>query len=628
MLNNRRLWFLLLAMLLSLVVAACGGGGGDTTTPVENPDPGGGGPGGDDPDITPPGMSASAFTIPNGYTDLRGVASSMQYVYVADANTVYAFDKFGNFINQVAAPARIQAIACFPTTPDVENVDMDEYEFAGFPVILHDPVGSVGYLRIYGPNLDTLTTREDVNHPDGPKFLALPNVGDGIVPPDDQLTPPPPYVCIRVYDMTVDRFGSILVVADIDITGTPPYPDYNRALQIFNQFNGYAMEKPTSFVNDPDGPDGPQPPETFGDPCFAAEKGYACGDMGSIGIDKFFPFNRTDLQYTYYTGDFNLLRDFVGIAFITFSPFTELYEVSQSVNNSFGYTRIIGESVGSAPGSFNQNPPYDPDGNLEDPDLSNGGPSGIACDPMTDNVYICDPGNRRIQVFDPTTGAFIRQIGNGTRGQAGNSFLAPSGITVDYEGNMFVCDVNDLRLLREKQPGLHFGSVGGTVRRLDTLQPLTGASVSIGNEAGNLGAVATNINGDYIIRYLVTGTYYMTSTKFGYDSDTATVQILNDTTIRADFNLRPRTPATTGSYVGSIIDSVTNLPLPDVTVTVVGTSLTTVTDSLGRFLFTTMAPGMYQVVYSKEGYVTLTRDVEIIGGSTTADQLIQLVPLP
>ncbi len=124
--------------------------------------------------------------------------------------------------------------------------------------------------------------------------------------------------------------------------------------------------------------------------------------------------------------------------------------------------------------------------------------------------------------------------------------------------------------------------------------------MSIGNEAGNLGAVATNINGDYIIRYLLDRhlLHDLDQVRLRL-SDTATVQILNDTTIRADFNLRPRTPATTGSYVGSIIDSFTNLPLPDVTVTVVGTSLTATTDSLGRFLFTTLAPGVYQVVYTR-----------------------------
>jgi hypothetical protein len=619
---NLTCWLLLIAVLG--LMTACGGSGDSTTTPTK-PDPQNIGGGGDIVDINPIGLGSTQFVIPGGYTDLRGVASSMQYVYVADATTLYCFTKAGNLVNQVAAPGKIVAVACFPTTPDIEGVDMTAYEFAGFPVILHTPIGNVGYLRIYGPNLDNMTTREDVDNPDAPKFIALPSTAQ-VNPNYPQDVAGLPQVT-AVYDMTVDRFGSILVVADLDFTETTPVPDYRRGLQIFNQFDGYPIEEPSSIPIDPDGPNGPLPPVNTAIPIFAGELDYARGDMGSIGIDTFFPFNRNDVSYTWYTGDYTLTRDFVGVTSISLNTNTYTYDAGAYASNTYGFIRVIGESVGSAPGTFSQNPPLNPDGGLEDQDLSNGGPSGISSDPMTDNVMICDPGNRRIQIFAPDTGAFIRQLGNGERGRSGNTFLAPSKVSMDYEGNIFVCDVNDLRVLREKQPGLHFGSIGGTVSRLDTLQPLEGATVSIGNETGSLGAVATNINGDYMVRYLLTGTYYMTATKFNYDSDTATVQIINDTTVRSDFKLTPRTPATTGSYVGNVIDSVSNLPLPGVTVTVTGTSLTTTSDSLGRFLFTVLAPGTYQVVFSKDGYVTATRDVEILGGQTTTEQLLQLVPI-
>jgi hypothetical protein len=247
---------------------------------------------------------------------------------------------------------------------------------------------------------------------------------------------------------------------------------------------------------------------------------------------------------------------------------------------------------------------------------------------MTDNVYICDPGNRRVQVFAPGTGDFVRTIGDGTRGRAGSQFLAPNSAAIDYEGNVFICDVNDLRVLREKQPGVHFGNIGGTVRRIDNHTPLEGATVSLGNELGAIAVRATNINGDYLINYLKTGTYYMTATKFGFDPDTAQVQILNDTTVRADFNLTPHTPAVVGSYMGSIIDDVTNLFLPNVLVEIIGTSMTATTDSIGGFLITNITPGTYQVRFSLAGYTTITRDVEIIAGSVTNDALIKMVPLP
>ena len=157
--------------------------------------------------------------------------------------------------------------------------------------------------------------------------------------------------------------------------------------------------------------------------------------------------------------------------------------------------------------------------------------------------------------------------------------------------------------------------------RLDLGTPLEGTTVTLGSELGILAARTTNINGQYAVRNLVTGTYYMTATKLNYDSDTAIISVLSDLTVRADFNLSPRTPPTTGQYIGSLIDGFTNLWLPDVTVTVVGTSITTTTDDTGRFQILNLPPGVYQMVFTLDGYNTITRDVEIRGGGVTNDPL-------
>jgi hypothetical protein len=65
-----------------------------------------------------------------------------------------------------------------------------------------------------------------------------------------------------------------------------------------------------------------------------------------------------------------------------------------------------------------------------------------------------------------------------------------------------------------------------------------------------------------------------------------------------------------------------------VTVQIIGTGLDALTDDLGRFHITNVAPGVYQVVFSLEGYETLTRDMEIVSGAVTNENLVQLVPLP
>jgi hypothetical protein len=616
-----RNWGWILVILAMVLTVSCGGNGDDEVTLPPGPESGDDRTGGDPPELDTLGIPQGQFTIPGGFGDLRGVAASQEYVYVGDVNTLYAFDKNGNIVNAVAAPAPIQAVSVFPPAVELDLPFDTGYFYAGFPVIAHDPVPGVGYIRIYGPNLDFMTTREDQSHPDAPKFISLP--GGQVDPP--LTNPPPPTNCwaliTGVYDMDVDRFGSILVVVDlIPKCGG----QFLRGLQVLNRFNDFEIEYAGPRQCDP---------ETFNVPpampLFHGAFGFANGDMGTLGIDTFFPFNRTELRYTWYTGDFNLLRDYVGVSFIELDPETTppSYTTGTSIGNGFGYYRVIGETVGNAPGSFDQNPPVNPDGGLEDPDLTNGGPSGMGVNPSTDNIYICDPGNRRIQVFAPETGAFVRQIGDGTRGTAGNSFLAPSEVTIDLEGNIFVCDVNDLRVLRGSYPDRQFGGVGGTVRNGQLGTPLEGASVSLGSDLGTLALRTTNINGDYLISNLLVGTYYITAAKFNYDSDTTAIQIISDTTVRADFNLNPNEPATVGAYTGYIVDAQTNLFLDDVTVQLVGTSLQTVTDDIGRFQINNILPGKYQAIYTHEDYATLTRDVEIFAGQTTDEPLLQMEPL-
>ncbi len=632
------IWLLLLTLALVLGSVSCGGGDGTTTPPNFPPDDGpiGGDP--QDPDIIPD--PPAPFLPPGGsFGDLRGVAASQQYVYVADDSVVYCYDKQGALVNFTTALNEVQGLAVLPPSAEVDINGGSSYLLPNHVAVLHDPVPNWGWVTLYPPNLDPDTTREDEQNPDPQRRDGLPPGGQGFNPPD-VAPPPPPWHCIAVYDIAVDRFGSIFTTVDIDIDQSAPVPDFPRAGVIMNRFDDYnSVFAGTTPIEDENGdPVDTQTPfwhQTFGSGIGDFDT-YTDGNditpftqvnLGQIAFDTYYPFNRADLQYTLYAGGANFTRDYVGIGFIRLDPnaVTPTYVISEWVENGFGYNRVIGESGGGAPGSFAINPAVNPDtGALEDPDLTAGGPSGMAVDPLTDQVYICDPGNRRVQVFEKGTGAFIRQIGNGGRGRASGTFLAPSNVAVDYEGNIYITDVNDLRYLQEKLPDRSYGNVGGTVRRLDNNTPLEGASVSLGSELGTLAIRATNINGDYLVRNLRTGTYYMTATKFNYDSDTATVQVLSDTTVRADFNLTPRTPPVTGGYSGNLIDGDTNLYLSGVTVSVVGTSLTTVSDSIGHYQLTNLAPGTYQVVFTLDGYTTLTRDVEILAGQITVDNLLQM----
>ncbi|MCC7478273.1 carboxypeptidase-like regulatory domain-containing protein [bacterium] len=632
------IWLLVLVLGLVLGSVSCGGGDGTTTPP--NFPPTDGPPGGDpqDPDIIPD--PPAPFLPPGGsFGDLRGVAASQQYVYVADDAVVYCYDKQGALVNFTTALGEVQGLAVFPPSVEIDVAGGSPYLLPNHVAVLHDPVGAWGWVTIYPPNLDPDSTREDDENPDPQRRDGLPPGGQGFNPPDTG-PPPPPYQIIAVYDIAIDRFGSVFTTCDVDVPLSAPIPDFPRAGVMMNRFDDYLSTENGDVPTEDENGDPITIPGLF----FHQQFGNSIGDfdlyndgnditpftqvnLGQISFDAYYPFNRADLQYTLYAGAANFTRDYVGIGFVRLDTnnVTPAYVMSGWVENGFGYNRVIGESGGGAPGSFAINPAVDPGtGALEDPDLTAGGPSGMAVDPLTDQVYICDPGNRRVQVFDRSTGSFIRQIGTGARGRAGSTFLAPSNVAVDYEGNIYITDVNDLRYLQEKLPDRSYGNIGGTVRRLDNATPLEGASVSLGSELGTLAIRNTNINGDYLIRNLRTGTYYMTATKFNYDSDTASVQVLADTTVRADFNLSPRTPPVTGGYSGNIIDGGTNLYLSGVNVQVVGTSLSTVTDSIGHFQLTNLAPGTYQVVFTLDGYTTLTRDVEILAGNVTVDNLLQM----
>lgn len=631
-------WLISVVVVLSLLVFSCSGGG--TSTNPQLPDPGEGGPpSGDPPESVTLGFNPGPFTIPGGFGDLRGVAASTDYVYVADSTTVYAFDKAGTFINFAAAPATVKALAVLPPAPDIDIPNDPGYDVANFPVILHDPVPQYGYVTIYPPNLDPGATREDVGAADANRQGSLPPFG--IMDPPNQDAP---YLCMAVYDMTVDRFGSILLTADIDYKGIAPTPDWPHALQVLDRLNGYTPAVGGTFTVD-DGT-GTGNVVTLGVPCFhvaLGSPGPAIGDngdgigpgsiatLGNIATDTFFPFNRPDTEYTLYIGAANFLRDYVGVAQMTvkLESLNDHYFLSQMVDNGFGYLRVIGNGTGSAPGSFSANPPINPDGGLEDPDLTNGGPSGMITDPLTDNIYVTDPGNRRVQMFDGDTGEFLGQIGDGTRGRAGSSFLAPSSIGTDYNGNIWICDVSDLRILREGgDPDYKFGNIGGTVRRLDTGNTLEGTTITVGNEFGAIDFRTSNINGDYQFSNLLVGSYFLSASKFNYDSDTTTANVIADQTVRIDFNLNPRTQATTGSYTGHIVDANTNLDLEGVTIQIVNTSLTTVSDSLGGFVILNIQPGTYQALFTKDGYETLTRDVQINAGVATTDPTLEMTPLP
>ena len=72
----------------------------------------------------------------------------------------------------------------------------------------------------------------------------------------------------------------------------------------------------------------------------------------------------------------------------------------------------------------------------------------------------------------------------------------------------------------------------------------------------------------------------------------------------------------TGSIQGIVTESGTTNPLSGVQVSIVNTGTSTTTGSDGQFMFTDIEAKSYRLQFSKDGYETNTRNVDVVAGST------------
>ena len=88
------------------------------------------------------------------------------------------------------------------------------------------------------------------------------------------------------------------------------------------------------------------------------------------------------------------------------------------------------------------------------------GPDGIAISPITEQVYIADWGNHRIQVLNPDL-TFSHSFGK--KGSANGQFKFPSDIAIDSQGLVYVTDYGNDRIQKFTPNGkfaAQFGSEG------------------------------------------------------------------------------------------------------------------------------------------------------------------------
>jgi sugar lactone lactonase YvrE len=86
-------------------------------------------------------------------------------------------------------------------------------------------------------------------------------------------------------------------------------------------------------------------------------------------------------------------------------------------------------------------------------------PSGIATDGL-DNLYVADRGNRRVQKFD-SDGTFLTKWGGPGTGDGRFAYPGPSDLAADASGNVYVADTGNQRIQKFDSDGTFLTEWGG-----------------------------------------------------------------------------------------------------------------------------------------------------------------------
>ncbi|PFG05371.1 carboxypeptidase regulatory-like domain-containing protein [Bacillus sp. es.034] len=185
--------------------------------------------------------------------------------------------------------------------------------------------------------------------------------------------------------------------------------------------------------------------------------------------------------------------------------------------------------------------------------------------------------------------------------------------------------VTNVEILLTPNPG----SLTGTVRDAQTLQPLSDTLVRVIDSQGTvIATVQTDVNGEYVIPGLAEGSYTVAAINNGYQALLQQVNIQPNTTTLLDFNLLAN-PATLS---GNVVDAVTGSPLTGVIIEVYasGTGILVrrvLTDENGNYLIEGLPQGAFDVIAQLEGYAINVNNVFLAPGQAEVLD-IALIPFP
>lgn len=156
------------------------------------------------------------------------------------------------------------------------------------------------------------------------------------------------------------------------------------------------------------------------------------------------------------------------------------------------------------------------------------------------------------------------------------------------------------------------GAVSGTVINGETLQPVSGASITV---KGTAIATTSRQDGTYTLANVPIGTSSVIAAAGGFEADEELVTVYADQTATEDFYLIPET----GSIIGYVFNSSTFLPVPGAQVAAGGITGITIAD--GTYLLNRVPAGNQTVTVSATGYTSANASAIVSDGQTVTVNL-------
>ena len=234
------------------------------------------------------------------------------------------------------------------------------------------------------------------------------------------------------------------------------------------------------------------------------------------------------------------------------------------------------------------------------------GPTGIAIEPGTQEIYVSDTGLDRVQVFD-NQGNFIRMF----------PVDNPRAIRLDTFTNIYIATSDPyLSILNRYGEPIVYGSIEGYVKDKKTGVALDNVAVSISSTYLDY-TTTTDGNGHFIFPVIPQGGHTLMTNRDGYLGGNADVSVKGGqrTTVTIYMDRTGIGESGYGDVTGKLMSSIDGDQLPGLLVTIKGIGITDTSSGDGTFhLYNVPAGDQILEIYS-DSILFYEQDITVVSDS-------------